>query len=324
MALFGGLDVRLDPWQVDYGSDPLAGGAQAEGSEQLEDADAEVAAAEWRAIVPGHAPAPATVLFVDGVRRIEARVLARRRERLCHGAFGSYAVGCVRVEGGTAVCDEIAIDRVLVLDSGESLPEAVDVGPGLVYRPITAASVDPDAPLGRLQDEMRLAEQRLSRTLADREGVLVISDGPLQFKDPVRGLAVGYVKRVIELYLPAALQRVLFALPAGARTPLFVLSSRRYSWFLRLAAPLRGDSELSGIVRLEVPESVGLAAARRLADATAALLPRFAPSRGRDPRAPQNLLPIGALESRLRHRLGDPNVIRRRIAAAIAKETAHV
>ena len=121
----------------------------------------------------------------------------------------------------------------------------------------------------------------------------------------------------------APLRPVLFSLAAGARTPLFTLSSRRfarYSWFLRLAAPYAGDSELSGLVRLEVAEGVGLEAARVLADATCVLLPRFAPSRGRDPRAPQNLLPIGALESHLRHRLGDSNLVRRHISACLAKE----
>jgi hypothetical protein len=326
VALFGGLDVRLDPWQVDYGSDPLAASSQENGSDQLITSEVELPAREWRPIAPQGAAPPRKLIFVDGVRRIEARVLARRAERLCHGAFGSYAVGCVAVENGSALCENIAVDRVLVLDSGETIPEPIQVGPGLAYRPISIAGEDPDAPLRRLQDEMRLAEERLSRELADREGVLVVSDGPLQFPEPVRGAAVGYIKRVLELYLPSPLLPVLFSLPAGARTPLFTLSSRRfarYSWFLRLAPPNRGESDLSGIVRLEVAEAVGVDTARSLANATALLLPRFAPSRGRDPRAPQNLLPIGALESHLRHRLGDPNIIRRRIGSEIAKETAH-
>jgi hypothetical protein len=58
--------------------------------------------------------------------------------------------------------------------------------------------------------------------------------------------------------------------------------------------------------------------ARQLADETATRLPAFVPSRARDPRAPQNLLPIGALEQHLRHRLGDARLIRRKIAQLIA------
>jgi hypothetical protein len=43
----------------------------------------------------------------------------------------------------------------------------------------------------------------------------------------------------------------------------------------------------------------------RLADRVSASLPRFASDRHKDPRAPQNLYPIGGLERELRHRLGD-------------------
>ena len=116
------------------------------------------------------------------------------------------------------------------------------------------------------------------------------------------------------------------SLPPGARTPLFALRGTarfsRYSWFLRLAAPFAGETDLSDLIRLEVADSIGLDAARHLADATAALLPRFAPSRGRDPRAPQNLLPVSALESHLRKLLGDPRLVRQRIRSYLAREAA--
>jgi uncharacterized protein len=261
------------------------------------------------------------------VRRIEARVLARREGRVIHGAFGSFGVGCVEVSGGAAVCGEAEIHRVLALDSGVALPEAIEVGPALRYRSVGAAESDPDAPLRRIQDEMRLCEERRARALADQDGVLVVADGPLTFGGPLRGGAVGFIKRLFKLYLDAALLPVLAKLPPGGRTPLFALAGQqrfsRYSWFLRLAGLQPGDSDLAGIVRLEVSDSVGLEGARRLADATAILLPRFAPTRGRDPRAPQNLLPIGALEQHLRRRLGDPRVIRRRLSTLIATEAGH-
>ena len=53
---------------------------------------------------------------------------------------------------------------------------------------------------------------------------------------------------------------------------------------------------------------------------TSALLPRFVPSRTRDPRAPQNLVPIGALEQHLRRGLGDARLIHRRLATLLARE----
>ena len=331
MAVFGGLDLRLDPWQVEYGSELPLGTPVNEDETDRESvlADVERKAAQWGPLLPDAASAhvPRRLIFIDGVRRIEARVLARKGGRVCHGAFGSFGVGSVDVSGGAAACGEPEIHRVLALDSGEALPEAIQVGPALAYRSVSVAESDPDAPLRRIQEEMRLCEERRGRALADCEGTLVVADGPLTFGDPVRGGAVGYIKRLFKLYLEPALLPVLAQLPAGARTPLFALTGQRrfarYSWFLRLAPLLPGDSDLAGLVRLEVSDSVGLEAARRLADATALLLPRFAPSRGRDPRAPQNLLPIGALEQLLRRRLGDPRIIRRRLATLIATEAAH-
>ena len=174
-----------------------------------------------------------------------------------------------------------------------------------------------------------MTEERLALELADQADTLVVADGPLTFAHPVRGAAVGYVKTLHQLYVGPDQLRVMAALPPGHRTPLFRLTGRfeRYSWFLRLAAPHRTDPDLAGIVRLEVSDHVGLAEARRLADASAALLPAFAPTRGRDPRAPQNLLPIGALEQFLRRRMGDAAIVRRRISARLAqiesREPAH-
>jgi hypothetical protein len=173
---------------------------------------------------------------------------------------------------------------------------------------------------------MRVAEERLGRDLAGGEHALVVMDGPLTFEEPGQGGAVGYIKRLFRLYLPPEHLALLGRLLPGARTPLFALRSTkrfaRYSWFLRLARPQAVDSDLAGIVRLEVSDSVGREEARRLADVTAATLPAFAPPRSRDPRAPQNLLPIGALESQLRRRLGDPRVARRRIESLIAREVS--
>jgi hypothetical protein len=73
-------------------------------------------------------------------------------------------------------------------------------------------------------------------------------------------------------------------------------------------------------VRLETLESVGLENAVRVADVTARWLPMFASTRAWDPRAPQNLFPICALEQRLHHELGDRLWIRAAIEAALAQE----
>ena len=320
---YTGLDLRLDPWDVEYGTEiPFT--TEATTAPEGVDVAVESPPSRWAPIEPGAARGlPPRLVFVDGVRRVEARVVARRGGRLAHGAFGSYAVGAAVSERGRIRIEEVHVERVLALDSGQSLGEALRIAPRLTYRPVSTAESDPGAPLQRLQDEMRLAEERLARRMAERADTLVVTDGPLTFADTAHGRSVGYVKRLFQLYVEPALLNVLAALPPGWRSPLFALRAparfARYSWFLRLAAPHAGDSDLAGLVRLEVAAGVGIESARQLADATAAALPRFAPGRGRDPRAPQNLLPIGALEAQLRREMGDPRLIRRHVVEHLAE-----
>jgi hypothetical protein len=326
MALFGNFDVRIDPWDIDYGSELPIDAAEEASPDDIE-LGVEVSTDRWGPIAPAAASVPNRLTFVDGVRRIEARLIVRRGEQLCHGAFGSFGVGSVDLVGERAAWGEERVHRLVALGSGERLPSDVRVTPALVYEPASAATSDAEAPLRAIQERMRLEEECLARTLADANDTLVVADGPLTFSEPLRGGAVGYVKRLFRMYLPRPHLDLLPKVPISARTPLFAMRSTRrfarYSWYVRLSTPKVADSPFAGIVRLEVSEEIGREAARRLADATALILPRLAPSRGRDPRAPQNLFPIGALESRLRRRLGDARLVRRQIESLVAKETGH-
>ncbi len=196
---------------------------------------------------------------------------------------------------------EHRVARLVVIGAGGT---TVPVKSDLVYRPLSTADTHPDAPLRVLQENIRIAEERLGRDLANAEDALVVADGLLTFEEASRAPVLGYIKRIFKLHLPRERLGLLAALRAGERTPLFALrSSRRFSrfsWFLRLADPYPDASDLAGIARLEVPELVGADTARLLADASTATLPRFVPCRWRDPRSLQNLLPIGALERALR------------------------
>lgn len=328
MTTFGDLAVQLDPWQVDYGSELPLEDAEETALDESVVLDIEVPSEKWQPIRPGEATAPAQLIFVDGVRRIEARLIVRRQERLCHGAFGSHAVGAVKVVDSTAVCETPRVGRVIVIGSGESVGVPVPLKTDLVYQPLSASDTHPDAPLRALQENMRREEERLGRDLASTDRALVIADGPLTFEEASRAAVLGYIKRIFRLYLPHERLNLLARLNAGERTPLFALrSSRRFvrfSWFVRLAPPELGDSELAGIARLEVSEAVGVKAAQQLADASTVILPRFVPGRWRDPRSPQNLLPIGALEGFLRRHMGDGRLIRRHIETLIAMEARRV
>lgn len=326
MGIFGDYDVRLDPWDVEYGPEvPL----------QLDDVDedvevvldAEVPPDAWVPISPSDAPTFHHVHFVDGVRRIEARLLVRRGELLCHGAFGSAAVGATHILSGRASCSEPIIERVVALGSGALLPLPIPVRTALEYAPASWPEPNVDGPLRAVQKRMRDVEEAVARTLAEDGDSLVVADGPLSYEHPVKGNVLGYIKRVFQLYLPARLIGMVAGLPVAARTPLFVISKMkraRFSWFQRIGVTRAGDSELSGIVRMEVSSHVGVDVAARLANAAATQLPRFVPPRGRDPRAPQNLLPIGALEGHLRRCLGDARLVRRWIQTVIASEAQSV
>jgi hypothetical protein len=202
----------------------------------------------------------------------------------------------------------------------------IRVAPGLVYLPLRVAEVEPDAPVRAIHGHMRQAEEALARDLASSEERLVVVDGPLTFDKSTRGSAVGYIKRVMKPYLAGPQLALLADLKPGQRTPLFALhGSRRFSrisWFLRLSTLRRGDSDCSGIVRLEVASAVGLDKAIVLANRCGGFLPMLKGRRALDRRAPQNLLPIGALESFLRRKLGDERIIMRRIETFLAREAS--
>jgi hypothetical protein len=305
------MKLRIDPWDPEYG-------ASAEIDPGLEEAvgldlEAELAG-PWR-------PVPATPVdelpccaFIDGVRRIEARLFAEEGEVEAPGLAGSWAVGSAW-SGAPPEIKDIHVGRELVLGGGlAAAPISLSVGEyQLAFKPRSVADAGPLDPLRGLQNAMREAEARLAEeTLASDQAVLVVCDGPLSYFAP--GPAVGMIKRQSRSYLDSRRSAILGELAPGERTPIFQLGEQRlerYSWYLRLAELRLIDGPMAGVVRLEVAAVGGLETAQTLADLAGACLPRFASQPGRDPRAPQNLYPVGALEGQLRNRLGDPGLIRR-------------
>lgn len=324
---FGNYRIRIDPWEVDYGDQtPLAPTDDQVGDRDIVDHQVEVEDASWGPICPaaGQVIAQRRVIFVDGVRRLEARLHAHQAGRLIYGAFGCHAVGAVELTPSSASFGELRVARQVVLGAGELLPAPVQIRPCLTYEPESTSHPEVDAPLRHIQESMRRAEGALASELC-RADTLTIVDGPLSFEPERRGMALGYIKRIHQLYLPARLLPLLSALPAKTRTPIFLIRPSgsgfaRYSWFQRLAAPGPGATELHGLVRLEASVGIGVDAARDLANAATVWLPRVAPPRARDPRSPQNLLPIGALERQLRVVSGDARLVRRWIETFIVQE----
>jgi hypothetical protein len=124
----------------------------------------------------------------------------------------------------------------------------------------------------------------------------------------------------VATYLQGDQASLLSRLATGQRTPLFALGHQildRYAWYQRLVTPEPHWHSLSGLIRCEVRMEIGLETAQVIANALGAHLPRFAGRPGLDPRAPQNLAPVGALEAELRHRLGHSGLMRRVVEARV-------
>lgn len=310
------LVLRSDPWMPDHGM-----GFEAAIDEAPAQADPFVESADWtapRTAAPGRGE---SVWFVDGVRRVELRLLADQDGRRAPGLFGSYAVGAVRCAERAGFADQ-AVARAIVL-AGGLRPERVQVEVGserIAYEPSSEPGSDPDRPLWGLQRLMRRAEGSLAAKAAAEEGGMVLVDGPLTFSDPTERPVVGVVKRFVRAYLEPEQGALLPRIAPGQRTPLFGLGQDerqpvdRYAWYTRLVPWRPPWHEYAGMVRCEVRAGVGLEGAVSLADRVSALLPRFA-GRPTDPRFPQNLAPVAALEAWLQHRMGHRGLIRRALSA---------
>jgi hypothetical protein len=309
--------LRADPWSADYGM-----GYEAVADETpLPSSDPFVETTDWSRAVAPPANAAVPVWFVDGVRRVELRVVADEDGRRVPGLFGSYGVGSVMCDG-VARFDEYRTCRSVVLGCGV-MPERAEVPVGrasIAFEPTTDPGSDPNRPLLRLQDLMRAEEEALAARLILRRADLVLVDGPLRLgSEPSDVPMVGVVKRFVRRYLEPEHEALLGQLRRGERTPLFGLMDqqaelRGYSWYTRLVEMGPPWHDHAGIVRCEVRAGVRLDRALALADRVTGLLPAYA-GRPSDPRTPQNLAPVAGLESWLRHRMGDRAMIRRALLA---------
>lgn len=290
--------VSADESSLDDASDPV-------------DLDVEVAAADWAPRTPDPESAPPAIMFIDGVRRIDARVwLSSADGIVAHpGVCATVAAGVVRSDQDGARIIEARIERGLYTAAPDAGPIVTKHG---TYE-LRPTSGDGDEPLHlAIHNHMMRLEASLSVETSGAE--IVVFDGPLRGRDAASG--IGYVKTQHVQYLPPPQHAVLAQLEASQRCPLFLIGGgfSRWSWYLRLPGPIRHP--LSGIVRLELP-AIGTAdQAIERADLISAMLPRFASEPHKDSRAPQNLHPIAGLERELRRRLGDPLLLERALRQA--------
>ena len=341
------MHLRLDPWAAEYNTAYYA-------QEIFEEHDAKVQTniehREWQAISPKAIDLDyQNFFFVDGSRRIEARVLLEaEQQQLAFGAIASYGIGAVcccprQQRQASYVFPERAfpeeqlqsITRVCSLGSGHALADFTIDNPitkqlgALNYHVESSPEVDPDAVIRKVQNMMLAAERRLSVLLMQAHPQsLIVHDGPLP-KGRESGFEniVGYVKTIHSLKLGRSELEVVRSLAQGQRSPLYLVQEKEaslnhFEFFLRLRDPNPWLFSLAGMWRIQIHAGQRvkekLEAAQNLADYLSIQLPKFASRQHQDPRAPQQLLPIKALEAELKRKMGHPQVIRRRITQYIS------
>lgn len=303
------MRFAVETWAPEYGISTDE--SQLDDSTGAVDIDVEVAADAWAPVSPGDVAAPSSVLFVDGIRRIDARVWITDGAGATAGVCATVAAGAVLCVPGAATVVDARVLRGL-------FTPACDVADDIVtkhgsYRCFQCAGGAPEDLYLEIHNQMTKLETEVSAAV---DAELLVFDGPLRTRTDPRG--VGYVKTQHVQYLPEAQMPVLGGLDAGQRTPLFLLGGRggsRYSWYVRL--PAERTQPWAGIVRCEMNAVGSVTDAAARAGQVTSLLPRYASEPHKDGRAPQNLYPIAGLENALRRRLGDQLLMERalRIAA---------
>jgi hypothetical protein len=312
-ALLNPTTYTVDPWDPGYG---VADELDARESTARVELDFELPADRWRPLrADPNLPLPRTMLFLDGVRRIDARVWVHNGQpQPVPGVVASLAAGLVRCDGAARIID-VQVDRGLYT----AARDATDL------RTRHAKYIYRHAPGGL--DKLTLAVQRRLtelevelaaswRATSTEDDDLLIVDGPLLGRTHL-ARTVGYIKTHNKSYLPPEQTEVVAALAPAERTPVFTMGTSwdRHSWYLRL--PGTANTHWSALVRLECPANLPREEAVRLADITTLALPTLASTPHKDPRAPQNLVPIGGLERQLRHRLGDQALLYRSLRTAL-------
>ncbi len=308
------MQFAVEAWDPDYGTggdvDALAA------STDVVDAGVEVPLEKWQPIAPSSAPASGVVYFVDGVRRIDARIWVSDDGRVLPGSCATVAAGVVSCSGSRAFVSDVEVRRAVFTPPTESAGQIhTDIGD---YVHVTVKSGSPEDLYLGIHEQMTDLETETVPTAGPDD--LIIFDGPLRGRAVQR--AVGLIKTQHVQYLDLTEQQVVSNLGTGERSPLFTIGAGRFarwSWYLRLPGPR--THAWAGIVRCEMASTGAtdvddVATAASLADQVSATLPRFASEPHKESRAPQNLYPIKGLEHALRRRLGDQRLAQRALRRA--------
>ena len=299
-----------DAWNPGYGATADIDDGPTRTSKVSVDATVEVPEDAWGPRDPGPAArTPDVVMFVDGVLRNDARGWLVDAEGASHPVLAaSFAAGVVRCDLREGRAEVIAakVQRALLTPAPDTQPVGTEPARYAAHQVKGSEQRDLDGGLRDLLSALEVAVSTETRA-STVEDDLLVADGRLRGRQ-VLPRTIGYIKTHDASYLSATLNRVVTGLRDGQRTPVFALGSL-FSWYLRL--PGQAGSPWAGIVRVECSGDLTVQAAIELADRSSVTLHRFASSPYKDPRAPQNLIPIAGLERKLRSLLGDPRLLHR-------------
>lgn len=344
------MQFSVDAWDVTYGSALNITEEDLPSSVARVDTDVEVPAGQWAPIsARDDVPDPSAILFVDGVRRIDARVWIDDPVDPTTGAISGTAsmAVCASYAAGVVCCCGSPGSRqahILAANIRRGLftvaPHALDIATSAgAYRARHTVASD-TVPLAMILSnalQQALAEIEVITAVAARAALtgtaqhaaplvanngadddLLVIDGPLQNRAHLPR-ALGFIKTHRAGYLPGALNAVVAALMPGQRTPVFMMGTswERYAWYLRLpSTPNVPGAPWAGVVRCEAAVDLSVTHVTELAALSQSVLCRYASIAYKDSRAPQNLVPISGLEDTLRHRLGDAQLMYRALREA--------
>ncbi|MER5905139.1 hypothetical protein ABT150_34515 [Streptomyces mirabilis] len=334
------IRFHVDGWDPTYGSSVENAENGIDDSTAKVTPHIELAPADWKPISPSQVSAPGAVLFVDGVRRVEARIWieqppsAEPATRPSNEARHALMALCASYAAGTVCCCPDRGAHLLTTDYRRGLfttaTNAVDV-------PTTAgtykAHITPDdqdqnlavllsTALQRQLTDLEVLVATHARTALTGHGVpedsdLLVVDGPLRGRTHLPR-ALGFIKSHRTAYLPPDLHAMIATLASSERTPVFLMGTSwdRHAWYMRL--PCTPGAPWAGVVRLECAADISASEAIELANLSQVVLPRYASIEYKDTRAPQNLVPVAGLERELRRRMGNPVLLSRALRVAAA------
>jgi hypothetical protein len=270
-----GMRFSVDAWDVSYGTALAVAEDELPASVARVETDVETPADHWAPIpVAGDVSHPSAVLFVDGVRRIDARVWIDDSLAPGDSTTNAPGVGGIAATASMAVCASYAAGVVCCCGNPgrrQAHLLAAEIRRGLFTT--AAHATDIQTPAGTYHArhtvgsdtvpltmtlsnglQQALGEIEVITALAARAGLpraadhagsppygqdeaddLLVIDGPLRNRTHLPR-TIGLIKTHRAGYLPPELNQVVAALTAGQRTPVFLMGTtwERHAWYLRL------------------------------------------------------------------------------------------